>query len=362
MSIPSNLERRQFLTLSSMALGATVLSSSSTELHALQETSKDAATVESDGTKYGKYLVLAKNNPPTERGVFMFPVTTDLPGFSIAIIGRMLPPGPMPGHEAPEKHDGEIELLIHLGNNPDDPLDLGADVDFFLGNGPWQEHYTLNRTTAVHLPNGMWHCPWKVKKIRTDVNWVNLRIGKNGGGIPGLPSGVDPGAAPLPASDGESENPQERAKAKTSGTIFNKYLLSGVPKDLKDPEGGKWIVYSDCTKIDSGLLMRIIRYSPEKAPYPVIDAQAHEYPAMFLFLGTDLKDCSDLGAEVELLLGPEKERHVITKSAMVYLPADTVHGPFKVTKATKPFTFLEVVAGPELPGAVYGPGGIKVSA
>jgi hypothetical protein len=256
----------------------------------------------------------------------------------------------MPGHDAPEKHDGEIELLIHLGNNPDDPLDLGADVDFFLGNGPWQEHYTLNRTTAVHLPNGMWHCPWKVEKIRTDVNWVNLRIGKNGqGGIPAV----------LPEVEAESQ--QNRAKAKTAGTIFNKYLLSGAPRDLKDPEGGKWIVYSDCTKIDSGLLMRIIRYSPEKAPYPVIDVQAHEYPTMLLFLGTDLKDCSDLGAEVELFLGPEKERHVISQSALVYVPADTVHGPFKVLKANKPFNFLEVVAGPELPGAVYGPGGIKVS-
>jgi len=345
----SNLERRQFLTLSSMALGATVLPAYATQPPP-PEGSADTTPSKSDGTKYGKYIRLAENGAPTERGVFMFPVYTGLPGFSIAIIGRMLPPGPMPGHDAPEKHDDEVELLIHLGNNPDDPLDLGADVDFFLGQGPWQEHYLLNRTTAVYLPHGMWHCPWKVQKIRTQVNWVNLRIGKNGqGGIPAvLPEVV-------------AETAAQRAKAKTSGTIFNKYLLSGAPKDLKDPEGGRWIAYSDCTRIDAGLLMRIIRYSPGNAPYSVIDAQAHEYPTMLLFLGTDLKDCTDLGAEVELLLGPEKERHVITKSAMVYLPPDTVHGPFKVTKATRPFNFLEVVAGPELPGAVYGPGGIKVS-
>jgi hypothetical protein len=356
----SNLERRQFLTLSSMALGAAVLPDSTAPLRA-QALSNSAIPSASDGTKYGKYIRLAENGAPTERGVFLFPVFTDLQGFSVAIIGRMLPPGPMPGHDAPEKHDDEVELLIHLGNNPTDPLDLGADVDFFLGQGSWQEHYTLNRTTAVYLPHGMWHCPWKVQKIRTDVNWVNLRIGKTGQGIPGLPPGGNAGSAPPAASETEGESQQQRAKAKTTGTIFNKYLLSGAPKDLKDPEGGKLIVYSDPTRIDAGLLMRIIRYSPDKAPYQVIDAQAHEYPAMLLFLATDLKDCTDLGAEIELQMGPEKERHVITKSAMVYVPADTVHGPFKVTKATKPFTFLEVVAGPELPGAVYGPGGIKVS-
>ena len=97
-----------------------------------------AMAAETDGTKYGKYITLSVNNPPTERGIAMFPMGGDYPGFSGVIIGRMPPPGPMPSHDAPEKHDGEIEYLIHLGNVADDPLDLGADVDFFLGKGPYK--------------------------------------------------------------------------------------------------------------------------------------------------------------------------------------------------------------------------------
>jgi hypothetical protein len=269
----------------------------------------------------------------------------------------------MPSHDAPEKHDGEIEYLIHIGNDPDDPLALGADVDFFMGKGKWLEKYEIKNTTAVYLPDGMWHCPWKVKTIRTAMNWVNVRIGDastsnamppgaDGGAPGGTPGGAPSGGMPEGDAGGLSE--AQKAAAKTGNYTFDQFLLSGVPKDMKDPVGGKWIAYTDCTKIAGGALTRIIRYQPGKAPYNIIDRQTHEYGSLFFFLGTDLEDCTNLGAEVELLIGPEKERHVLTQSAFVYIPKDTAHGPFRVTKASGQFNFLEIVAGPELPGAMYG--------
>jgi hypothetical protein len=372
------LGRRQFISASTMALGAGMLVRSSDLLFAAEGAPQSAGNAKSDGTKYGKYIFLSENSKPTERGINMFPVIGDYPGFSTFISGRMPPPGPMPGHDAPEKHDGEVEMLIHLGNNPDDPLDLGADVDFFMGNGKWLEHYAINKSTAVYLPNGMWHCPWKVKKIRTEMTWVNVRIGSGktgGGGPPANAQGASPGGAPAPGAQGgapggtppanvqggapggaqggmpevEGLSEEARAKAKTSGYIFDKYLLSGAPKDMKDPKGGKWIAYTDCTKIAGGALTRIIRYLPKEAPYSIIDSQTHEYGTLFIFHGMDLKDCTNLGAEIELSIGPEKEKHILNKSGLVYVPANMAHGPFKVTKANKPFNFLEIVAGPELP-------------
>jgi hypothetical protein len=351
-----DIGRRKFITASSMALGAGMLMRPSNWLFAAEGATQTAVQVKGNGTKYGKYIMLSENSEPTERGINMFPKISDCPGFSTIIIGRMPPPGPMPGHDAPEKHDGEVEMLIHLGNRQDDLLDLGADVDFFLGKGKRLEKYEIKKSTAVYLPSGLWHCPWKVKKIQTEMSWVNVRIGPGktsaGGPPPGAQGDAQTGAPPLESGDGLSA--EEKAKAKTSGYIFDKYLLSGVPKDMKDPEGGKWIAYTDCTKIAGGALTRIIRYLPKKAPYSIIDSQTHEYGSLFIFLGTDLKDCTDLGAEIELSIGPEKEKHTINKSAMIYVPADMAHGPFKVTKANKPFNFLEIVAGPEMPGAVYG--------
>lgn len=357
-----NIGRRSFISMSSMVLGAGMLARPTGMLVAAEGATQgqggpaQGGQIKDDGTKYGKYITFAVKSEPTERGIQMFPMGGSIPeGFSGIIIGRMPPPGPMPSHDSHEKHDGEIEFLIHLGNNPDDPMDLGAEADFYLGRGKWREKYEITKSTAVYLPDGMWHCPWKVKKITTEMTWVNVRIGESSqGGMPpgGAPGGGEGGAPPMMTQ--EALPAEELAKAKTSNYIFDKYLLSGVPKDMKDPKGGKWIAYTDCTKIAGGALTRIIRYNPEEAPYSIIDSQTHEYGSLFIFLGTDLKDCTDLGAEVDLIIGPEKEKHTINKSCYLYVPADTVHGPFKVTKASKPFNFLEIVAGPELPGAVYG--------
>jgi hypothetical protein len=98
-----------------------------------------------DGTKYGKYVVLARKNEATERGI---PVVATMGGTipdcdSMCLSGRMPPPGPMPGHDTWEKH-AVPEYLIHLGSDPDDPMDLGADVELYLGRGNLRE--SMNST------------------------------------------------------------------------------------------------------------------------------------------------------------------------------------------------------------------------
>jgi hypothetical protein len=55
----------------------------------------------------------------------------------------------------------------------------------------------------------------------------------------------------------------------------------------------------------------------------------HEYEEVFLFLGTDPQDTTDLGAEIEFWLGQGEERDkvVLTTSSAVYVPPNLVHFP-----------------------------------
>ena len=55
----------------------------------------------------------------------------------------------------------------------------------------------------------------------------------------------------------------------------------------------------------------------------------HDYPEIFLFLGTDPKDTGKLGAEVEFWLGEgdEMDKVVINTSSAVYVPAGLAHFP-----------------------------------
>jgi uncharacterized RmlC-like cupin family protein len=56
---------------------------------------------------------------------------------------------------------------------------------------------------------------------------------------------------------------------------------------------------------------------------------------LFMMGGEDLYD---FGAEVELTLGAgkDREKHIITKSSIVYIPAGLPHLPWSFKKVTKP--------------------------
>lgn len=215
-------------------------------------------------------------------------------------------------------------------------MDLGADVELYLGKGNLREKYEFSRTTAVYLPTGLPHCPWYVRNIKKPMTFVNIMVGM-------------PSWGPNDQSD-EVLTEADLARAKTSNYRFDKYLLSGVGKDVKHPEGGQMLAYTDCTRIASAPITRVIRYRPEKAPYSILDAQSREYASFLMFLGINNDDASKLGASIELRMGAEKEVHTFDKSALVYVPPGTVH-ELKAKAAEMPFHFLEIGLGPEFPDA-----------
>ena len=70
---------------------------------------------------------------------------------------------PMSGH--PTHIHQYPELLFFLGTNPDDPMDLGAELWMYMGKE--LEKHVINRTTVVYIPPNFIHAPLTtVKKWR----------------------------------------------------------------------------------------------------------------------------------------------------------------------------------------------------
>jgi len=69
-----------------------------------------------------------------------------------------------------------------------------------------------------------------------------------------------------------------------------------------------------------------LRISPDHIP-PEHDPPAQKDPEVLGMLGTDPDDPRDLGAEIDLYMGKEMGKHAITKSTLVYLPANFLHCP-----------------------------------
>jgi len=79
----------------------------------------------------------------------------------------------------PHKHACN-EIFWFLGTNPDDPGDLGAEVEFWMGEGKDTEVIKLNTSGVIFTPGGTLHLPVFFKKVKRPVLWtvLGLNIGE----------------------------------------------------------------------------------------------------------------------------------------------------------------------------------------
>jgi hypothetical protein len=76
-------------------------------------------------------------------------------------------------------------------------------------------------------------------------------------------------------------------------------------------------------------------------------AHVHPYDEVLIFVGHNTDDLSNLGAEIELSLGEEQEKHIITNSTVVTIPKNMVHCPVVTKKVEQPFSFFLISLDPK---------------
>lgn len=65
-----------------------------------------------------------------------------------------------------------------------------------------------------------------------------------------------------------------------------------------------------------------------------VQPHVHEYPEVLTFFGTNPNDVYDLGGQVELWI--DNEQYLIEQSVIVFIPADTEHGPLYIRRVDRP--------------------------
>jgi hypothetical protein len=68
----------------------------------------------------------------------------------------------------------------------------------------------------------------------------------------------------------------------------------------------------------------------------------HDFPQYLCFFSATHGDAHDFDADVELSLGEEEEKHVITSPTVVFVPAGLDHGPLRFVRVQKPVLFIDV--------------------
>jgi hypothetical protein len=235
------------------------------------------------------------------------------------------------------------ELLVFVGYQSGDILQLGAEISIEMGDE--REEYAFDKPSVVIIPKGMPHGPVRIHRLDNPI--VHYSIGlapeykasilPKGSSITGskyrhlikrMVTFVDPdsvgsgmGYEQVVDSNGVLR-PSERGVGPGNGDQV--VWLYG--RDLEGMEVNfTWGLYSKCGKWHRG-------------------GEAHTHPEeeILCFFGLDPDDLNYLGAELELGLGPDYERHIFNKPTVAVCPKGFPHLPLITRWVDKPYGFIVI--------------------
>jgi hypothetical protein len=125
-----------------------------------------------------------------------------------------------------------------------------------------------------------------------------------------------------------------------SKTKYGKYIITAPKANFWDEEGTKKdgpdvitpVTYLDDKVLEGAFYVecnwfwKANKFSPP--------THTHDFDEVLAFLGTNPEDPHDLCGEVELWLDGEK--HILTKSCLVFIPRGLKHCPMLVRRADRP--------------------------
>ena len=76
-------------------------------------------------------------------------------------------------HGEPHKHDYD-EVLAFVGTNPDDPYDLGGEVELWIDG----EQNISDRSFIAFIPAGTEHCPLNIRRVDRPIFHFTAGPGK----------------------------------------------------------------------------------------------------------------------------------------------------------------------------------------
>ncbi len=123
---------------------------------------------------------------------------------------------------------------------------------------------------------------------------------------------------------------------------YSKYRLNELPSEQRYRGFGRWpqtILFADNDIIEGS--NHFWAFWITSLPRPAHGPHTHNADELLVMLGTDPDNITDLGCEVELCMGPEMEKHIITESTLVYVPANMVHCPIRFRNLRRPFIFIQ---------------------
>lgn len=237
------------------------------------------------------------------------------------------------------------ELLIFAGTNPEDILDLGAEI--FITIGEDGEEYSVTKPSVIIVPKGVPHGPVRINSVDSAI--INIA----------LADGLEYAAQLKKYCGKPSDNLKYARFVKqlmTSKSAYEGYLREGP---ISIDERG----VMDLRAIGPGESYQILQMHPEDLEGVNISfsweflkttgtwmsprlAHVHPEPELLLALSLDPENIYDLGASVEFWFGSEREVYVFDKPVAITIPRAWIpHTPILTQLVKRPFAFMLTCPG-----------------
>lgn len=212
------------------------------------------------------------------------------------------------------------ECLVFTGFDYDHPNDLGAEIEMAIGEEG--ETYTFNTATAVAIPPGLVHNPTTTKKA--------IR-----------PYGVM--VISLNSENLSKDTPEQKHTASASNK--HKHLVKNLDlKDIHRTSGGNADIIAGWNgKELTGINLNFTwAFHKGTGLWHEKDPHVHPYDEVLLFAGTDPAHPEYLGAEIEIAMGEEQEKHVFDQPTLVIAPKGLVHCPLNTRRVDRAYCFSAI--------------------
>ncbi|MGD9142318.1 MAG: hypothetical protein PVG61_00575 [Dehalococcoidia bacterium] len=215
-------------------------------------------------------------------------------------------------------HDVD-EILGFFGNDPASPYDLHGEIELWLDD----KQYIIDKSAMVFIPAGMKHCPLVLRRVDRPIFHFSTVTG--------------------------GTYLQQQDESRTPEADHEKYIVT----ELKIPEEKQKIaeaysryatriLWLDENVVEGAFHMNTAWYL--KAAATLEDtSHVHDTDEIIGFCGNDPANPEDLGGEIEIWL--EDEKQVITKSAMLFVPAGMKHCPLILKRVDRPIFHFTTVPG-----------------
>ena len=236
------------------------------------------------------------------------------------------------------------EVLVFEGTDNTNILYLGAEVSVEFGEE--REEHVFNEPSAVLIPRGTPHGQVTVKRMDRPIVHYTIGLAGEYKAAPVTPKAGAPTQGTKYACFIKkmiTSPPSAEAGQAGFGEVVGKDgIMRPAEKGVGPGNGDQivWLYGNDLEGFDVNFTWGF--YSQCGKWHRGGEAHTHPEEEILCFLGMDPDDLNYLGAEMELGMGTDYERHIFNKPTVVVCPKGFPHLPLITRWVDKPYGFIVV--------------------